>query len=198
MIGAMPTNNAPHLVHPGDKFGSLTVLSFSHKDKRWRRHYMCRCACGAEKSIQGTLLRSVNTKSCGCLVSESARKRAIGHGVAAMNQVMAGYRHKAKKSGRSFSLTSPQFRAITQGPCFYCGSERTNTKRSPHGTGDFTYNGLDRIDASRGYTVNNTVSCCRACNFAKSNLGQGEFIEWIRRAYMHLSRTAMAAQWGSL
>lgn len=191
----MPSNLKPHLVFPGDKFGKLTVVEFSHKDKRWRRHYLCRCSCGTKKTVQGALLRSGNTISCGCGAAEAARKRALGHGVASMNQVMAGYRHKAKKSERSFSLTKPQFFAISQAPCFYCGSARSNTHRSPHGTGDFSYNGLDRIDTRKGYIFSNTVSCCRVCNFAKSNNSQGEFTEWIRRAYLHLKNTSMAGLW---
>lgn len=192
----MTWSNRPHKVFPGDVFGYMTVIEFSHKDKRWRRHYLCRCKCGVEKTVQGTLLRAGNTKSCGCWSKESARTRAFAHGVAAMNQVIAGYRHKADKSGIGYHLTNPQFKAIATAPCFYCGSVLTNICRSPHGTGDFAYNGLDKIDPSKDYRINNVVPCCKRCNFAKSNRSQGDFIRWIKAAHDHLSRNAMASQWG--
>lgn len=188
----------PHLVHPGDVFGSLVVIEFSHLDKRWRRHYRVRCRCGTEKTVQGTLLRTGNTRSCGCAVREAARRRVIGHGVAARNQVIAGYRHKAKISERVFDLTVPQFEAVAARPCFYCGAIRSNVAHSPHGTGDYTYNGLDRIDSQKGYTINNVVACCRGCNLAKSARGQGEFIEWVKRCHDYLLRTAMARQWADV
>jgi hypothetical protein len=174
----------------------LTVIKEHHKDKRWRRHFECVCVCGNTKIVQGTLLKSGNTKSCGCIGKETARLRALPHGEAAMRQVIAGYKCKAKKQGIAFSLTAPQFKQIVAQPCFYCGDINTNIHHSPHGTGDFAYNGLDKIDPKKGYTFNNVVSCCKKCNFMKSNLSQGEFIRWIKRAYLYLSKTAMANQWG--
>ena len=193
----MPKNGKPDKVVIGQAYNHLTVLSFSHQDKRWRRHYLCRCRCGVEKTVQGTLLRSGNTKSCGCWAKESARSRCKPHGVASRNQVYAGYRCKANKSGIPFHLTRDQFGRIATQPCFYCGADRSNVHRAQHGAGDFAYNGLDKIDASKGYTINNVVACCRRCNFAKTDRTQGEFIEWIRKAYLHLSRTAMAEQWST-
>lgn len=194
----MPSNKQPDAVLVGQTYGRLKVISFHHSDKRWRKHYECECICGKKKIIQGTLLKSGNTKSCGCLGKETARKRALPHGVASMRQVFAGYRSKAKKIDILFNLTMPQFKKIVSSPCFYCGDIDSNIHRSPHGTGDFAYNGLDKIDSGKGYTVNNVVSCCKKCNFAKSNMSQGEFVKWIRKAYNHLNKTAMAHQWGDL
>ncbi len=192
----MPKNRKPQMVHPGEQYNDLYVLGFSHSDKRWRRHYLCLCVCGKKKTVQGSLLRSGNTKSCGCRSKEAARKRTLPHGVASLRQVVAGYKHKAKNNNVLFSLTILQFKVIASSSCFYCGAIETNTHRSPHGTGDFTYNGLDRIDARKGYTINNVVSCCKQCNFSKSNRSQGDFIQWIRRAYKHLLKNTMAEQWG--
>ncbi len=192
----MPKNNRMQVVEPGQVYGRLTVIKEHHQDKRWRRHYECRCICGRVKVIQGSLLKSGNTKSCGCMGRETARLRALPHGEAAMRQVMAGYRCKAKKHDIPFLLTSPQFKKIVSQPCFYCGAVDSNVHKSPHGTGDFSYNGIDRIDSQKGYVLSNVISCCKKCNFAKSNLSQGEFIRWIRQAYLYLRNNAMAEQWG--
>lgn len=49
----------------GKKFGSLTVVKFSHrKDKHY--YWNCICDCGTECIIDGDRLRRGETKSCGC------------------------------------------------------------------------------------------------------------------------------------
>lgn len=182
-------------VNLGDKFGLLSVDSYSHSDKRGRKYYSCRCECGTVKTIHGASLVSGNTKSCGCSKAAFARTRIIGFGIASRNQVIAGYRHKANKYGRVFKLSVPQFETVAKSSCFYCGSEPSNVHRSPHGSGDYVYNSVDRIDSSKGYEIGNVVSACRTCNMAKSNRTQGEFIDWIRRSFNHLSKKVMKDQW---
>lgn len=48
----------------GQVFGKITVLSYSHYDKKayWHGH----CACGTERLFAQANLRSGNTRSCGC------------------------------------------------------------------------------------------------------------------------------------
>lgn len=63
----------------GKKFGRLTVLRLSHKEK-YNKFYICLCSCGIEKTIyQGSLSRG-STKSCGCLNKEVLIQRAT-HGM---------------------------------------------------------------------------------------------------------------------
>ena len=54
----------------GNRFGRLTVISFSHRDKHHNYHWLCKCDCGNEKSIAGFLLKNSNTRSCGCLKND--------------------------------------------------------------------------------------------------------------------------------
>jgi len=44
---------------------------------------------------------------------------------------------------------------------------------------EFWYNGLDRVDSSKHYTLDNVVPCCTVCNRAKSNLTVADFYDWI-------------------
>lgn len=53
----------------GERFGRLVVLEFSHKDNN-TYYWKCKCDCGNIKLIDRHCLRSGNTKSCGCLISE--------------------------------------------------------------------------------------------------------------------------------
>lgn len=179
----------------GQKIHYFTIVELSHIDHRGRRHYRCKCRCGTIKVVQRSLLASGNTKSCGCWAKESARSRALPHGIASRNLCYAGYRHKAKRAGLEFQITREQFGRTASRNCFYCGALPSNVCKSSHGTGDFVYSGIDKIDPRKGYTINNTVACCHICNFAKSNRSQGEFIAWIHRAFQHLCKGAMAQQW---
>ena len=65
----------------GQTFGRLTVISFSHKDKRGKFFWNCKCICGKEKVIRGEKLRSGNTRSCGCLQREVRGKAKRKHGM---------------------------------------------------------------------------------------------------------------------
>lgn len=44
-------------------------------------------------------------------------------------------------------------------------------------------NGIDRIDSSKGYTIDNCVSCCPLCNQMKSNIDQNMFLTQIEKIY---------------
>ena len=47
-------------------------------------------------------------------------------------------------------------------------------------------NGVDRIDSSLGYTIDNCVACCDKCNYAKHDLSTEDFKEWIIKIYNNL------------
>ena len=67
-------------VHPGMVFGRLTVL-VRDGSKRYGRaslsQWSCVCECGNFKTVLGQSLMTGDTKSCGCLHSESATKNGI-------------------------------------------------------------------------------------------------------------------------
>jgi len=78
------------------------------------------------------------------------------------------YTQNAKYKKLSFELTFEQFMTFWQKPCNWCGTQIETI-------------GLDRIDSSRGYTIDNVKSCCWFCNRAKGNLTEQEFIDWLER-----------------
>ena len=47
----------------------------------------------------------------------------------------------------------------------------------------FYYNGVDRVDNQKGYTVNIIVPCCKRCNVANSDLTLEEFYSWVQEIY---------------
>ena len=59
-------------LHPGDKFGRLTVLKLDYIDKLHYKYYLCKCECGTEKAILSSNLTRTRCaiKSCGCFKRE--------------------------------------------------------------------------------------------------------------------------------
>ena len=60
----------PIINEVGNTYGRLTVLSFSHMNADKKACFVCLCSCGKEMITSGKLLRSGNTKSCGCISHE--------------------------------------------------------------------------------------------------------------------------------
>lgn len=59
----------------GNKHGRLTVLYMTPREPGKPVKWHCKCDCGKEIDVVGTMLRSGNTKSCGCLHKEQLAER---------------------------------------------------------------------------------------------------------------------------
>jgi len=94
------------------------------------------------------------------------RKRLPGD-EGAFRQLVNVQKYRAKKYGREFSLTNEQLRKLYKSPCHYCGIEPKQIFQSQSGGESFIYNGLDRLENSKGYTLENVVPCCKPCNLVK-------------------------------
>lgn len=51
----------------GQKFGRLTVIAFSKKNKNKHLVWECKCICGKIKYIEGDVLKRGDANSCGCI-----------------------------------------------------------------------------------------------------------------------------------
>ena len=169
----------------GEVFGRITVISLNHKDEKRREYWWnCVCECGIEKEIKGDSLKNGTTRSCGCLKNDISRDRWLKpKGEGSQNQIISNYKQKARKRNLAFLLSTSQALDIMSRECYYCGERPSNIKVSLYDSGDFVYNGIDRVDSSKGYTLENTVPCCKMCNRCKSDLKKDEFIEWVNKIY---------------
>lgn len=57
----------------GDKYGKLVVLEYGYKKDK-KNYWKCVCECGKETTVSINSLRTGNSKSCGCLQKEIAKK----------------------------------------------------------------------------------------------------------------------------
>jgi len=168
----------------GKKFSRWTVVSRTRR--RNRTYLLCKCDCGNEREIMAYDLIKGKTKSCGCYAREITSKiKRIEPGLAAKRTVYNHYRVSSRYKDNSFELSFEQFLNLTQQDCHYCGEVLSNFE-SGNGNGGFKYNGIDRKDNTKGYTIENCVSCCKKCNFIKKDMSYDEFINYIKKVAIQL------------
>jgi hypothetical protein len=176
----------------GKKCGHLTFIRPTDKKSCRAVVWELRCDCGSTvQRAPYNVLRSTN-QSCGKKCEyhiPTARK---------YDPVVSSARYRWRPI-YSKDIDFETFFKLSQLPCDYCGilqyrtTNYANSKIKSGGNpspmqiknGDFTYNGLDRIDSTKGHTLDNVVPCCWPCNWAKSNRTREEFLAHIRMIFNH-------------
>ena len=167
------------------RFGRWIVIRRSYPNgKSGEPRWLCKCECGAEKIVFGKNLRQGYTRSCGCLRKEIVGNiRRLNPGLSSMRGLINSYKNGAKKRKIEYELTEEQFREITKKDCYYCGAKANGMIKYKECNGYYIYNGIDRIDNNRGYTIDNVVPCCKHCNRSKYKRTLSEYKDWIKRSY---------------
>lgn len=169
------------------KFNKLLALKrIANYQGRKQTFYKCLCDCGNITYVDGRKLANGHTKSCGCKRKGKPNLRARkGYGESLRNRIIDSYKRNAKNKDISFRLTDKDLQKLLSGNCFYCGCVPSKTIKKKGFYGEFTYNGVDRLDNHKGYTKENSVSCCSFCNYTKNATDYNKFIKWIRQVYKH-------------
>ena len=179
----------------GNKYGKLTVVKLLPSIKYGttkKRRWMSICECGNETESDTGQLTSGKKVSCGCYAkevsAENGRKSrdSVRKQEASLNVIRNSYKHNAKKRGLNWCLTDDEVNKLFSENCFYCGLAPSNNYKTTYF--NKKYSGIDRIDNNIGYTLGNTVPCCKVCNHAKHTMPQDDFIAWIKKASDHLTR----------
>ena len=76
----------------------------------------------------------------------------------------------------SIDLTKEQFETIVKQNCYYCGIMQEKG-----------FNGVDRMDSTKGYEIDNCVSCCADCNMMKGAVDNITFIQRVEHILTHNS-----------
>jgi hypothetical protein len=174
----------------GRKFGRLTLIrrlgpAGGRRGGSHDRYCECRCDCGTDVVVLLGNIKSGATKSCGCLrkelVAAFGRSRPRpGKPGTAFRKFLREYKQGAESRKLCFDLSDEQVRALSQLPCFFCGVGPYREVISSAGE-RFICNGIDRLDPTVGYTVENCVSCCSPCNHMKMTLNYRDFISQCRK-----------------
>jgi hypothetical protein len=180
--GCLRSRKAPPIDLSGERFEKLLVIDHSHKENG-RHFWNCICDCGnASLCATGTLNSGGATQCYGC------GRKFLPSGQSGRTALYRQYKHDAKKRGYEFNLSKDDFKELTSLDCVYCGSSpacvmKTNTT-DDHG--DYTYNGIDRVDNSAGYEIGNCVTCCKTCNWMKLDLCKDDFFSHIEKVYNNI------------
>lgn len=111
-----------------------------------------------------------------------------GNKLRAVMEAYKVYKYRAKKMSRDFEVSVERFIELCSKNCHYCNARPKNRAVAAKLKNQFkgyvwAYNGIDRIDPSKGYVPGNMQPCCFRCNLAKSNMGYKEFLAFIKKIY---------------
>lgn len=176
----------------GQTFGRLKVLERQVETRNGVRQvfYLCECSCGSTKTVSHSNLRG-NSKSCGCLRREKLSKDRRGQlDDVIPNQIMRYYKRNAKTRNIDWALSIEQVKSLIFNPCHYCGQVGVSETVKKYSFQDdlvhsLRNNGIDRVDSSAGYMIDNVVPCCKFCNTAKWVQSEKEFLRWVELVYRH-------------
>lgn len=187
----------------GFKVGKVTVISFEKEiiGNKGRIHHLFRyrCICGNEGlSTKSNLkaARKINTFSCyscrGIDVGQRNTTASLKYEDpldAQCSIVYSNYKSKCKMKGWLFTISFNIFKETIIQNCHYCGDPpkqyRLDRAKVRQGISPVFINGIDRIDSTNGYTIDNILPCCQNCNLAKRSLSYKEFLHLITKIYEH-------------
>ena len=182
----------------GMKYDKLTFVRKTDKkagknSRRYKWELVCECGnthyCDPYQVTCGNIK---NCPRCADRTQGGLSHRIYTPTISSARRVWAYY----KKEGLDFDT----FYDLSQQPCYYCnclphttiniasGKMAERYSELQRSEGQFTYNGLDRIDSTKGHTVDNIVPCCWDCNMSKMAQTLDEFLDHIERMYAHTRR----------
>lgn len=152
----------------GQRFGDLVVESFSHKQKIARFVWNCKCDCGNTCKVRTEYLKNNVKKDCGVCKKIVIVKNAVG-------ELSGSYWNRINTSAkvRNMEVLLTQKEAwelfLKQGrKCAL--TDLTLVIKNKDKTAS-----LDRIDSSKGYTLDNVQWVHKDINFMKQNFNEEYF-----------------------
>lgn len=178
-----------HNKHIGEKTDRYEILAFDHIDPiNKNAYYKVKCLkCGDISIKQWAVIIHKSKNYLGCLKCKEGNGR-----IPSLETPINGFYRQYKKSAESrkisFNLTLEEFKKLINKPCTYCGSNPTSDTyingNKFNKTNELIYvNGIDRIDSTKGYSVNNCVPCCTMCNKMKLDYSLENFKTQISKIY---------------
>ena len=91
------------------------------------------------------------------------------------------YKAHAEERDLVWSLTNKQFEDLTKQSCYYCGTAPSNIWNGIRGQHGWVFNGVDRVDNTKGYLPENCVPCCKYCNHMKWDVIAKDFLSHCKK-----------------
>ena len=168
------------------RYGNLIVIAFEGYGITSRPLWLCRCDCGKDVVVSSKNLNRKSTTHCGCKrkenISKAVRKE---YGESTKHSLILAYKGNARAKNLIFELTDNKCIELFEDNCYYCGKPPSNIINRKNMYGEYTYNGIDRLDSKLGYVEGNVVTCCQCCNYMKNKYTEKEFLDIIRKIAIH-------------
>ena len=165
----------------GHIYGNLTVLNLAPKKiNRGEAHWECRCICGVIINVSSYGLRNGFIKSCGCHW-RTAYEDISG-------EYLAALRNGAKSRDLQFNITNEEIwqKFINQErKCAISGLSLSFFGERSRSKGGCQTASLDRIDSTKGYTVDNIQWVHKDVNQMKMDLPEDNFFKYVKIIYEH-------------
>lgn len=188
----------------GQTYNSWRVIEHSHTNGKIA-YYKCECLlCNKEYTVDGRNIRSGRSKqcvNCGNIAGHNKQKGTKrvkrSYHEMRLSYLMNLKKKTATKRGLEWSLSLEQFEKLVFSNCHYTGRPPSTTvnvfkNMSLHADhlehGIITYNGIDRVDPSKGYTIDNCVPCCYDANSAKMAMTADQFKAFIKECSNHMNK----------
>jgi len=97
-----------------------------------------------------------------------------------LNNRYRRYVSNCKDRNREFLLTKEEFKNITSQKCYYCDGYSVSESTTVEPI-NLDYCGIDRVDNTKSYILENCVPCCNICNRMKLELTKEDFYFHIKK-----------------
>jgi len=158
----------------GIKYGNLTALKPVKTDNAihpWQ--WLCRCSCGEKELVAAAILVSGKESCRKCGKEHRIEHNLLKGDAAKWHRIIRTYKKNALKRGRCFELLEEECMSLFKGDCFYCSEPPAVDSAG------LIRSGIDCKNALKGYTTDNTVSCCPVCNIMKAAHSIPSFLSHI-------------------
>ena len=164
------------------RFGKLTVVELSGKNKSGKYLWKCHCDCGNIQFAITSELRRKRVKSCGCIHAEAVSK-ALYKGCGDISRTYWNkLKEQAKRRGIVFNLEIEYAWKLfceQDGKCSISGLPIVLNKGYASRKNNQTAS-LDRVDSDKGYVTGNVTWVYKTINFMKLDLPLSEFISFCK------------------
>ena len=185
----------------GKKFGKITVINFSHTQRRgktrWIGYWNARCDCGNTLLVTSRSLKESKRLevSCGCvfinkLKSNNGDRNPKWRGKGPIpGKMFTSLKRGAKDRGIEFDITLDDMlnQLILQNyTCALTGDElkfQTSSDKSKESTAS-----LDRIDSTVGYVKGNIQWVLKSINRMKFDLPKNLLVELCQKVVNHVKQ----------
>jgi hypothetical protein len=174
-----------------DEFLEAIKLSTCHKQAKTKLGYSSNCSSFENTRYENTLKRLNPDISHFTLQSRSlSRFRSHYHFLESkFNRDKSG----AIERNLEFKLNLDEYIRLSLSKCFYCGCQGNSSFRKPKSgllkrssKHELFVCGIDRMNNKMGYNIDNCVSCCKDCNFMKSDKDINYWFAKIKSIYEHI------------